>query len=245
MLPEAASWGTSSPCLRRMWDSRRDGRCGCADRSAGAARGECGCARPVRAQGHPHRSREGSGDGRPDGHRRTNSSSSGGARRRVCACTLRTAVSRRGRRRQIRSDLRGFQWDTPVVKVNYALDRPIPWRSQSLAGAGTVHVGADTGAMVRWAADLETGVVPESPFLLVGQMTTTDPSRSPVGTESCWAYTHLPRASSTTLPPTNSPGGWTRNSRRMHRGSTNRFSDARCSAPANWKPQTPTWSEVP
>ncbi len=94
---------------------------------------------------------------------------------------------------QIRSDLRGFQWDTPVVKVNYALDRPIPWRSQSLAGAGTVHVGADTGAMVRWAADLETGVVPESPFLLVGQMTTTDPSRSPVGTESCWAYTHLPR----------------------------------------------------
>ncbi|NLU64709.1 NAD(P)/FAD-dependent oxidoreductase [Rhodococcus sp. HNM0563] len=94
---------------------------------------------------------------------------------------------------RMRSDLRGFQWDTPVVKVNYALDRPIPWRSQSLAGAGTVHVGADTRAMVRWAADLETGVVPESPFMLVGQMTTADPSRSPVGTESCWAYTHLPR----------------------------------------------------
>ena len=36
------------------------------------------------------------------------------------------------------------------------------------------------------------GVVPEQPFLLVGQMTTTDPTRSPTGTESMWAYTHVP-----------------------------------------------------
>jgi phytoene dehydrogenase-like protein len=42
-------------------------------------------------------------------------------------------------------------------------------------------------------ADLETGALPSSPFLLLGQMTTTDPTRSPAGTESVWAYTHLPR----------------------------------------------------
>jgi phytoene dehydrogenase-like protein len=29
-------------------------------------------------------------------------------------------------------------------------------------------------------------------FLICGQMTTADPSRSPTGTESFWAYTHLP-----------------------------------------------------
>ena len=94
---------------------------------------------------------------------------------------------------RVLDDLRRFEWDTPVVKVNYALDRPVPWRSPSLGGAGTVHVGADTNAMIRWSADLSTGVVPESPFLLFGQMTTTDATRSPEGTESCWAYTHLPR----------------------------------------------------
>jgi len=94
---------------------------------------------------------------------------------------------------RIRDDLRRFEWDTPVVKVNYALDGKVPWRSPSLRGAGTVHVGADTNTMIRWSADLATGVVPESPFLLFGQMTTTDPTRSPEGTESCWAYTHLPR----------------------------------------------------
>ncbi|KWX67556.1 NAD(P)/FAD-dependent oxidoreductase, partial [Mycobacterium sp. NAZ190054] len=86
-----------------------------------------------------------------------------------------------------------FVWDTPVLKINYALDAPIPWRSAGLAEAGTVHLGADHAGLIRWMADLNTGTLPESPFLLFGQMTTADPSRSPAGTESAWAYTHLPR----------------------------------------------------
>ena len=35
--------------------------------------------------------------------------------------------------------------------------------------------------------------MPQEPFVLLGQMTTTDPLRSPAGTESVWAYTHLPQ----------------------------------------------------
>ena len=34
--------------------------------------------------------------------------------------------------------------------------------------------------------------MPQRPFLLFGQMTTSDPTRSPAGTESTWAYTHVP-----------------------------------------------------
>jgi len=90
-------------------------------------------------------------------------------------------------------DLTHFIWDTPVVKVNYALDAPIPWHSKSLWDAGTVHLGADGHGLTRWLADLNTATVPENPFVLFGQMTTADASRSPVGTESAWAYTHLPR----------------------------------------------------
>jgi phytoene dehydrogenase-like protein len=86
-----------------------------------------------------------------------------------------------------------FVWDTPVLKINYALDAPIPWRSKSLNEAGTVHLGADHDGLIRWMADLNTGTVPLHPFMLFGQMTTADPSRSPAGTESAWAYTHLPR----------------------------------------------------
>ncbi|SIS20101.1 phytoene desaturase family protein [Williamsia sterculiae] len=90
-------------------------------------------------------------------------------------------------------DIGRFDWDTPVVKVDYALRERIPWNSPNLGGAGTVHLGADTRGLVRWMADLNTGVVPRRPFLLFGQMTTADPTRSPAGTESAWAYTHLPR----------------------------------------------------
>jgi phytoene dehydrogenase-like protein len=93
----------------------------------------------------------------------------------------------------LRADLERFQWDTPVVKVNWALRAPIPWRAPGVHSAGTVHVGCDERQMARWSADLESATLPRTPFLLVGQMTTADASRSPAGTESVWAYTHLPR----------------------------------------------------
>ncbi|MBY0386789.1 MAG: NAD(P)/FAD-dependent oxidoreductase [Mycobacterium pseudokansasii] len=90
-------------------------------------------------------------------------------------------------------ELEHYVWDPPVVKVNYALNGPIPWRAESLRQPGTVHLGADGDGLVRWMADLNTRVVPEHPFMLLGQTTTADPTRSPVGTESVWAYSHLPR----------------------------------------------------
>ncbi|BBY09133.1 phytoene desaturase family protein [Mycobacterium noviomagense] len=93
----------------------------------------------------------------------------------------------------LRDELEHFVWDPPVVKVNYALDSKIPWRAMGLADVGTIHLGADADGLVRWMADLNTRVVPEHPFMLLGQTTTADPSRSPAGTESVWAYTHLPR----------------------------------------------------
>ena len=89
--------------------------------------------------------------------------------------------------------LRRFQWDTSVLKINWALDRPVPWRAAGARGAGTVHVGVDLDGFVDTAADLTVGRMPRRPFTLFGQMTTADPTRSPTGTESAWGYTHVPR----------------------------------------------------
>ena len=95
--------------------------------------------------------------------------------------------------RRVHADLARFAWDTPVVKVNWALDGPIPWRVPMVGSAGTVHLGHGELGLVRWNADIESRTLPERPFLLVGQLTTADPTRSPTGTESVWCYTHLPR----------------------------------------------------
>lgn len=90
------------------------------------------------------------------------------------------------------SDLARFQWDAPTLKVNWALSARVPWTAEDARGAGTVHVGVDLDGLTDYAADLATRRMPRHPFLLLGQMTTSDPTRSPAGTESAWAYTHLP-----------------------------------------------------
>lgn len=91
-------------------------------------------------------------------------------------------------------DLKRFRADTPTLKMNWALDRPISWLARDAAGAGTVHFGVDVDGFVDYGADLTVGRAPRDPFVLFGQMTTADASRSPAGTESAWGYTHLPTA---------------------------------------------------
>lgn len=90
-------------------------------------------------------------------------------------------------------DLDHFRWDGATVKTDWALAGPVPWTNGTVRGAGTVHVNADMNGLTRYSADLATGEVPAEPFLVTGQLTTSDPARSPAGTESFWAYTHLPR----------------------------------------------------
>jgi phytoene dehydrogenase-like protein len=90
-------------------------------------------------------------------------------------------------------DLTRFEWDDATVKVDWALSAPIPWTAEEARRAGTIHLDADLEGLSAYSAALTTGAVPQDPFLLLGQLTTADPSRSPAGTESAWAYTHVPR----------------------------------------------------
>ena len=89
--------------------------------------------------------------------------------------------------------LRRFERASSTVKVNWAVDGLVPWADPTVAGTGTVHIAESLDELTMTAAHLATGQVPSHPFLLVGQMTTSDPTRSPAGTESLWAYTHVPQ----------------------------------------------------
>jgi phytoene dehydrogenase-like protein len=87
----------------------------------------------------------------------------------------------------------GFEWDPGTVKVDWALDGPVPWRAPPMVPPGTVHIADSLEELATSQVQIHNGEVPEQPFLLMGQMTTTDPTRSPRGTESVWAYTHVPQ----------------------------------------------------
>jgi phytoene dehydrogenase-like protein len=94
---------------------------------------------------------------------------------------------------RLRDDLRRFQWDYATFKLDWALRAPVPWSAGQTATAGTVHVSAGMDEMTEYTAHITMGLVPARPVLIAEQMTTADPCRSPEGTESSWAYTHVPR----------------------------------------------------
>ena len=90
-------------------------------------------------------------------------------------------------------DLDRFQFDNATVKVDWALDGPVPWAAPDAGRAGTVHLTDSVDDLTMANAQLACGLIPSKPLVVVGQMTTTDPTRSPAGTETLWGYAHVPQ----------------------------------------------------
>jgi phytoene dehydrogenase-like protein len=86
--------------------------------------------------------------------------------------------------------LRRYRPGPWTIKVDWALSGPIPWQFPEARLAGTVHVGGAEGELV--AAAGVGGRLPERPFMLLGQQSIADPTRTPAGRHTAWAYTHGP-----------------------------------------------------
>lgn len=102
---------------------------------------------------------------------------------RICGDTLTGRYAAR---------LRRFRPGPGVFKVDWALDGPIPWRNPECARATTVHVGGSFEEVMRSEHDAAHGRVPEQPFVFVAQQSLLDPTRSPAGRHTGWAYCHVP-----------------------------------------------------
>jgi phytoene dehydrogenase-like protein len=92
-----------------------------------------------------------------------------------------------------RDDLRAFQLDSATVKVDWSLDAPIPWAVEDARRAATIHVADGVDALTRATGQIARGLVPDRPFLVMGQYSMADPTRQPRGRETAWAYTHVPQ----------------------------------------------------
>ena len=91
-----------------------------------------------------------------------------------------------------RARLSRYTYGASTLKVDWALEQPIPWTDPEVRGAGTVHVGGTEDDLL---ADLAASRnrLPERPFLLVGQQSVADATRAPAGRHTAWAYTHGPQ----------------------------------------------------
>ena len=104
---------------------------------------------------------------------------------------------------------------------------PSRGRRRERGGPARCTSASTTTASSTWPPTSPWDGCRRHPFMLLGQMTTADPTRSPEGTESAWAYTHLPRRlagrrgsgrpsrSSASRRPSS---GWRRGSSRPRRG---------------------------
>jgi phytoene dehydrogenase-like protein len=93
----------------------------------------------------------------------------------------------------VRTDIDRYQRGSATFKVNWSVDGPVPWADPAVVGAGTVHLAESLDELTMNMAQLACGHLPSHPFMLVGQMTTADPSRSLQGIESMWSYTSVPQ----------------------------------------------------
>jgi phytoene dehydrogenase-like protein len=59
--------------------------------------------------------------------------------------------------------------------------------------AGTVHIGESMDHLTAATTDLERSLIPERPFLVLGQYALTDATRAPARADTAWAYTHVPQ----------------------------------------------------
>jgi phytoene dehydrogenase-like protein len=102
-----------------------------------------------------------------------------------------------------------FQRAASTFKVDWALSDVVPWSDPDVEGAGTVHIADDLDELTLTSAQIAMRRIPDRPFLLLGQMTTSDPARSPPGTESLWAYTHVPQGATSDAGDDGISGDWT------------------------------------
>jgi phytoene dehydrogenase-like protein len=94
---------------------------------------------------------------------------------------------------RLRKKMSRFEWDPGTVKVDWALDAPIPWHNPPEKAPGTVHLLESVDEIADAQNQMANGAVPARPFMLIGQMAAADPGRAPHGAESVWSYTHVPQ----------------------------------------------------
>jgi phytoene dehydrogenase-like protein len=100
-----------------------------------------------------------------------------------------------------RAGLVRFRPGPATLKLDWALDGPIPWAAPEPRGAGTVHIGGDEASTLASLTQAQAGLA-DRPFLLLGQQSIADPSRAPDGKHTAWAYTHGPTSRSPELAST-------------------------------------------
>jgi Phytoene dehydrogenase and related proteins len=82
-----------------------------------------------------------------------------------------------------------------IFKLDWALDGPIPWKNKQCGQAATVHLGGTFEEIAYSESEVNRGIHPQRPYVLVAQQSLFDPTRAPPGKHTGWSYCHVPTGS--------------------------------------------------
>lgn len=91
--------------------------------------------------------------------------------------------------------LRSFRYGPGVFKVDWLLSAPVPWRAEACRRAGTVHLGGTLAEIAASERAPWQGELHRQPYVLVAQQSLFDPTRTPDGLHTLWAYCHVANGS--------------------------------------------------
>ncbi|MFN2538192.1 MAG: phytoene desaturase family protein, partial [Mycobacteriales bacterium] len=94
--------------------------------------------------------------------------------------------------RRVSRAYRGYRHGPGAFQVAFAVDGGIPWSYHPARKAGTVHVGGTFAQVAAAEKAVWAGRMPERPFVLVGQQSVADPTRSHGTLQPVDAYAHVP-----------------------------------------------------
>ncbi|MSP23864.1 MAG: NAD(P)/FAD-dependent oxidoreductase [Myxococcales bacterium] len=95
---------------------------------------------------------------------------------------------------RIRRKMRQFRHGFGTFKMDWALAKAVPWQSEACTRAAVVHAGDSNDDLERFVREVRAGVLPEHPYLVIGQQSLADPTRAPAGQHTLWAYSRVPSA---------------------------------------------------
>lgn len=82
-----------------------------------------------------------------------------------------------------------------IFKIDWALDRPIPWANPLTGQAATVHIGGRYSEVAAAERAVARGENPRRPFVLLAQQSLFDDTRAPKDKHTAWGYCHVPNGS--------------------------------------------------
>ncbi|WP_437641218.1 phytoene desaturase family protein [Sorangium sp. So ce854] len=93
---------------------------------------------------------------------------------------------------RVQRAMRRFRQGFGTFKMDWALDGPPPWSHEDAARAAVVHAGDSLDDLAEFTRQVRAGVLPEHPYLVIGQQSLADPTRAPAGRHTLYAYSRVP-----------------------------------------------------